>query len=174
MVSDRQRMVGGRVRTSMDKGSSTPCQTDVTRGGCFELRVRACAGENCEGGTRRCSDRLAERSAADNPCGAVAEPRAEAAIGADEPPRTVEARRELDDGVVRVARTDEVRRLLGRLAVEHDRQVVAFADRPFARPIHEPLAGDVRPAGPTDVLRIYDHERHTRSIGRGRTGRMLV
>jgi hypothetical protein len=130
---------------------------------------------SCEGGTsRRCLDRLAERPAADDPPGAVAEPRAEIAIGADEPPRTVEARRELDDGVVRVARPDEVRRLFGRLAVEDDQQIVAFANCPFARAIHEPLPGDVRPAGTTDVLRVHDHERHNRSIGRGRTGRMLV
>ena len=119
-------------------------------------------------------DRLAERPAADDPCGAVAEPRAETAIGADEPPRTVEARRDLDDGVIRVARPDEVRRLLGRLAVEDDQQIVAFANRPFARAIHESLAGDVWPAGTTDVLRVHDHKRHNRSIGRGRTGRMLV
>jgi hypothetical protein len=72
---------------------------------------------SCEGGTsRRCLDRLAERPAADDPPGAVAEPRAEIAIGADEPPRTIEARRELDDGVVRVARPDEVRRLLDQEA----------------------------------------------------------
>ena len=78
---------------------------------------------------------LAERPAADDACGAVAEP---------------------------------------RLAVEDDQQIVAFANCPFARAIHEPLPGDVRPAGTTDVLRVHDHERHNRSIGRGRTGRMSV
>ena len=69
---------------------------------------------------------------------------------------------------------DEVRRLLGRLAVEDDQQVVAFANGPFARAIHERFPGDVRPAGTTDVLRVHDHEHHNRSIGRGRTGRMRV
>ena len=60
----------------------------------------------------------------------------------------------------------------------HDRRqchlaVVTFAHRPFARAIHEPLPGDVRPSGTTHVLRVYDDERHNNpSIDRGRTGRM--
>ena len=76
-----------------------------------------CVGEGAEADAL---DGLAERPAADDACGAFAEPRAEAAIGADKPPRTVEFRRDLDDGVVRVARADEVGRLLGRLAIEDD------------------------------------------------------
>jgi len=123
--------------------------------------------------TLRRSDGLAERPAADDPCGAVAEPCAEAAIGGDEPPRPVELRGEFHDGVVSVARRDEVWRLLGRLAVEDDQQVVAFANRPFARAIHERFPGDVWPAGATDVLGVHDHERHKRSISCA-AGRMPV
>ena len=120
----------GPTREKCGRGRSGP-QTQAHR---QDPSKGSRSRERCEGGTRRrCSDRLAERSAADDPCGAVAEPRAETAIGADEPPRAVEARRELDDGVIRVARPDEVRRLLGRLAVEDDQQIVAFASCPFAR-----------------------------------------
>src|SRR5207247_3681554 len=85
---------------------------------------------------------------------------AQRAIRGDYPERAGEHLGEAGNLVVSAWRADQVRRLLRRLAVEDDPQLVTLALRPRARPRDQLLTGEVRPAGAADVLSVDDDERH--------------